>query len=303
LFAVLILMALSCKQTEEKKEEPVEEGRTPVVAESVSSDPMVEYVELNATSSFLQKSYVKSNVNGYLLSSATHLGQYVVKGQQLFTVKTKESQSIGDEVNRLDTGFRFSGKNSIAANESGYVTQLSHQAGDYVQDGEQIAVISNMSSFVFLLDLPYELRQYVVNGRTVQLVLPDGEKLVGNIGSFMPMVDAASQTQSIVIHVSSRHPIPENLIAKVRIVKRQRSNAISLPKTAILTDETQSEFWVMKMTDSATAVKVPIQKGIEAGGRVEILSPRFLPTDMILVSGNYGLQDTARVINQKPLEK
>jgi multidrug efflux pump subunit AcrA (membrane-fusion protein) len=300
--SLLLLLAFSCRQAKETKEEPAVEGRTPVMAEPVSSDPMSEYVELNATSAFLQKSYVKSNVNGYLISNSTHLGDYVTRGRALFTVKTKESQSIGDEVNRLDTSFRFSGTNQILANENGYITQLNHQTGDYVQDGEQLAVISNMASFVFLLDLPYELRQYVLKSKSVQLVLPDGEKLVGQIGSFMPMVDAASQTQSIVIRVSPGHPIPENLIAKVRVVKKERSNATSIPKSAILTDETQSEFWVMKMTDSATAVKVPVQKGMEAGGRVEILSPRFTSSDLILVSGNYGLPDTARVVVTKPGE-
>jgi multidrug efflux pump subunit AcrA (membrane-fusion protein) len=296
-------LALACHQAEQKKEEePAEEGRTPVVAESVSSEPMSEYVELNATSAFLQKSYLKSNVNGYLLSNATHLGDYVTRGQVLFTVKTKESQSIGDAVSRLDTTLKFTGTNTIVATETGYITQLDHQSGDYVQDGEQLAVISNMGSFVFLLDLPYELRPFVVGKRSVQLVLPDGEKMNGSIGSFMPMVDATSQTQGMVIHVSSPHPIPENLIARVRIVKREKADALSLPKAAILTDETQSEFWVMKMMDTATAVKVAVKKGMEAGGRVEILSPRFSASDLILVSGNYGLPDTAKVIMQKPGE-
>jgi hypothetical protein len=61
----------------------------------------------------------------------------------------------------------------------------------------------------------------------------------------------------------------------------------------------QSNFWVMKLIDSTTAVKVPVQKGIESGNRVEILSPKFSPSDMILTSGNYGLPDTAKVIVQQ----
>jgi multidrug efflux pump subunit AcrA (membrane-fusion protein) len=294
-FALLALLASSCKQAEGPKEEPAVEGRTPVRAETVSTGALAEYVELNATSAFLQKSFVKSNVNGYLASTSTRLGQYVNRGQTLFTVRTKESQSIGNAVNGLDSSFRFSGLNAIQANENGFITQLSHHGGDYVQDGEQLAVISNMNSFVFLLDLPYELRPFVLNRRTVQVVLPDGEKLNGSVESFMPSVDAASQTQPIVIRVAAGHPIPENLIARVRVVKKEKASAFSLPRSALLTDETQSEFWVMKMTDSSTAVKVPVQKGMESGGRVEILSPRFAAGDLILVSGNYGLPDTARV--------
>ena len=285
----------SCRSKETENVESALVASTPVTAEQVSTDPMTEYVELNATSFFLQKSYVKSSVNGYLLSTNTRLGLYVNKGQGLFTVRTKESQSIGNAVTQLDSTFKFSGITSIQAGESGYISQLNHQSGDYVQDGEQLAVISNMNSFVFLLDLPYEFRQYVLNRKAVQLVLPDGEKLNGYVESFMPTVDAVSQTQSIVIRVASIHPIPENLIAKVRIIKKEKSNASSVPRSALLTDETQTEFWVMKMTDSMTAVKVAVQKGMETGGRVEILSPHFAPGDLILVTGNYGLPDTAKV--------
>jgi hypothetical protein len=51
----------------------------------------------------------------------------------------------------------------------------------------------------------------------------------------------------------------------------------------------------MKMTDSITAVKVPVDKGIESSGRVEILSPKLKLTDIILLTGNFGIPDTTGV--------
>jgi len=104
----------------------------------------------------------------------------------------------------------------------------------------------------------------------------------------------------MVIKLHTPRPIPENLIAKVRIARTIRNNTVSLPRPAVLTNETQSEFWIMKMTDSSTAVKVPVKKGIETGDRVEILSPPLTPNDKILLSGNYGLPDTAKVIINQP---
>jgi multidrug efflux pump subunit AcrA (membrane-fusion protein) len=90
--------------------------------------------------------------------------------------------------------------------------------------------------------------------------------------------------------------IPENLIAKVRILKSQKGADVqSVPKSAVLTDETESTFWVMRLIDSVTAVRVPVKKGIETTDRVEILQPVFAPGDKILVTGNYGLPDTAKV--------
>jgi multidrug efflux pump subunit AcrA (membrane-fusion protein) len=116
----------------------------------------------------------------------------------------------------------------------------------------------------------------------------------------MPAVDSVSQTQRVLIRVQSATAIPENLIAKVKIIKTQKENVISLPKEAVLSDESQTNFWVMKMIDSATAVKVPVTKGVETGGKVEILEPHFTIGEQVLITGNYGLADTAKVKIVKP---
>ncbi len=268
---------------------------TPVKVTTVDQSSLTDYIELNATSSFLQKNYVKANAIGYIQKVNAQIGHYVNKGEVLFTIKTKESQSIGNSINILDTTFKFSGLNKIKASEHGYITQLSHQVGDYVQDGEQLAIISDRGSFAFIMQLPYELRASVTNNQDVLLSLPDGTKLNGKVNSFMPTVDTLSQTQGIVIKVAGNNAIPENLVARARIVKTARSNTISLPSSAILSNETQTEFWVMKLIDANTAVKTPIKKGIESGDKIEILSPRFSPNDKIIISGNYGLADTAKV--------
>jgi multidrug efflux pump subunit AcrA (membrane-fusion protein) len=268
---------------------------TPVTVATPTKDTMSDYIELNATATFLLKTFIKSNANGYLHSSDIHLGQLVSKGKLLFTVTTKEAQSIGNAVNRLDSTFKFSGTNAIHAAAGGFITQLDHQQGDYVQDGEQLAVISNSNSFAFVMNMPYELRPYIINKSSVLVVLPDGEKLQGTIGEQMPVVDSAAQTQSLVIRVHPTHTIPENLVAKVRIVKTFKPAAVTLPKAAVLTNETQTDFWVMKMIGDSMAVKMPVKKGMESSGRIEIVSPPIGDSDRFLISGNYGLADTAKV--------
>lgn len=300
IFLALILIA-SCK-TPEKKEAPEEShivAGTPVTITGISTAPLTEYIDLNATATFLQKNYIKANINGYIESINIQPGKYVNAGQELFKLKTKEAKSLNNSVTKLDPGFKFSGINKITASTSGYITQLSHQVGDYVQEGEQLAQISNENSFVFLLNLPFELRQYLGANKTVDLLLADGTKLKGTISGAMPNVDPASQTQSIEIRVSGIKNIPENLIAKVRLLKSNKTKAISLPKSALLTNDVQTEFWVMQLTDSTTAVKVAVKKGIETNGMVEILYPAFKETDKFLLTGNYGLPDTAKVVVEK----
>ncbi|QTE40129.1 efflux RND transporter periplasmic adaptor subunit [Mucilaginibacter gossypii] len=297
LFAGLLTLLYSCKGNTPADDAGDAEtaAQTPVTVTTVADSAMVDYIDLSATSVFQQKNVVKANANGYIQKVNILPGHYVNKGEFLFSIKTKEAQSIGNSINVLDTTFKFSGVNKIKAAGNGYVTQLNHQQGDYVQDGEQLAVISDRSSFVFVMQLPYELRSYVKNNQDVQLVLPGGEKLTAQVSSSMPAVDSLSQTQGIVLKVNSTNPIPENLVAKARIIKSIRPHTRSLPKSAILSNETQTEFWVMKLINPTTAVKTAITKGIETGGRVEILTPKFSANDKIVVTGNYGLADTAKV--------
>lgn len=295
LLVFFVTSGLSCANREPDTVEQTIPVQVPVTVTGISREPLEEYIDLSATSSFLLKNYIKANATGYLQSSQIQPGQFVQAAQALFTIKTKEAEILGNTVNKLDSSFKFSGTNIIRAGTAGFISQINHQSGDYVQDGEQLAVINDARSFVFIMELPYELRAYVKLGDRLQVNLPDGEKIPGQVSSLMPTVEAVSQTQDIVIKVNSIHTIPENLVAKVRIPKVIRNNAISLPKAAVLSDETQTNFWVMKMTDSVTAVKIPVKKGIEAAGRIEILSPVFSAADKILLSGNYGLPDTARV--------
>ncbi len=272
--------------------------RTPVSVTTVSQMHLNEYIELNATSTFMQQNYVKSNLNGYIQKSNIKYGDYVHQGEVLFVLKTKEAKAIGNAVNQLDSSFNFSGVNTVRSNASGYVMMVNHQPGDYVQDGEQLAVISDSKSFMFVMNVPYEDNPYVSTGKRVQLILPGNEVLEGTISSSMPVVDSVSQTQSYSIRVNTNHNIPQNLIAKVKILKSSVSDAQTLPKQSILSDETQTKYWVMKLINDSTAVQVPVKTGIEQGDTVQILSPQFSADAKILSAGNYGLSDTASVIVQ-----
>ncbi len=301
-FVLLAAMFTACKSKAEEdkkeaapKEEKTESGATPVTLTEPLTGTMTDAVELNAVSSFLLKTNVKSSANGYLQLVNAEMGRYVTKGQELFIVKTKEAQSLGNTITSLDTSLHFDGVIHIKSPGTGYITQLNYRTGDYVQDGEQLVTITDTKSFVFILNLPYELKPYLPANRELQLKLADGTMLNGHVDMALPTVDAVSQTQNYVIKVNTDKQIPENLIAKVSLVKNAKSNTISLLKSAVLTDEIQSQFWIMKMIDSTTAVKVPVTKGLETADKVEILSPVLKANDKILLTGNYGLPDTAKV--------
>ncbi len=296
---LFVLLAASCNFGKSPASEAVPEGRIPVTVTTVKIGELNECVELNATSQFLLKTSVKSVTNGYLQEVNIRLGQQISEGERLFVIRSKEAQNLGNTFNKADSLFHFDGKIKINSPGSGYVLQLAYREGDYVQDGETIATIGDSKSLVFVLELPYELKSYLAANKLVVLSLPDGTKVKGVVTSAMPNVDVLSQTQGYLIRIDNSKPIPENLVAKIQFIKKESHNAMILPKEAILTNEVQSQFWIMQMSDSSTAIKVLIEKGIEAGDSVEILSPHFKPDQKILVTGNYGLSDTAKVVIEK----
>ncbi|MEO7209404.1 MAG: HlyD family efflux transporter periplasmic adaptor subunit [Chitinophagaceae bacterium] len=297
----LILFSVSCNSADTSAT-PDESSNTvtPVTVTSVSNTILSDSVILNATATYLQKWIVRANATGYIQSANLILNGNVQRGQMLFTIKTKEAVSLGNTINQLDSSFRFSGINSIHSNKTGFVSEMNHQAGDYVQDGDQLAVITDTHSFVFLLDLPYELRPYILNKKSLEIVLPDNEKLTGYINGDMHTIDPSSQMQKVILQVSPGHPIPENLVGKVVVIKNNERLVPVLPKEAVVSNEMQNEFWVMKLTDSSLAVKIPIKKGLESNGLIEIISPQFSPTDKIIITGNYGLEDSSKVVVLKP---
>ncbi len=68
-----------------------------------------------------------------------------------------------------------------------------------------------------------------------------------------------------------------------------------MPKEAVLGNETQTEFWIMKVINDSTAIRINIRKGYENNNEIEIIEPGFLESDRIILSGNYGLSDTAGI--------
>ncbi|HEU4717527.1 MAG TPA: HlyD family efflux transporter periplasmic adaptor subunit [Bacteroidia bacterium] len=294
-FLAVIFFAAGCSApAADEEEDSAANVVTPVNVTHVLSGPISSITELSAVTMFQKKISVRAPVSGYISEVDVNPGSTVREGQALFSVKTKEASAL-DRQHVHDSLLGFPGDISIAAQKAGTITSLSHQKGDFVQEGDELAVISDASSLVFLLQVPFEMRTFIKTGMDCSIVLPGGQELPGKITGSLPEVDAASQTQQFIVKANSTQPIPENLVARVRIVKSTKQNATIIPKTAVLTDETQSEFWVMKLISDSVAVKTIITKGIENRDTVEILSPAFTKDDLLVTEGNYGLPDTAKV--------
>lgn len=292
-FSALVMTVLfSCGQKTESSASDTTE--TPVTVTPAAVRHMVSSTDLPATSIFLKRSTLKATVSGTIRKASVMQGDKVVENQVLFTMKTKESMAL-ENSEKKDTTLSFSGLIEIKSPGNGIISSVSHQPGDYVQEGDELAVISEKNSLVFILDVPVELEKYMALNKHCLIDLPDSRPINGTITGKLSEMDLQTQTLKYMIKPSEIADLPENLIANVRLITSEKDSAIVLPRKAILSNETMTEFWVMKLINDSTAVKVPVKKGIENIDEVEITDPVFTPADRILLTGNYGLPDTARV--------
>jgi multidrug efflux pump subunit AcrA (membrane-fusion protein) len=289
------LITFGCRQSATTDEKDIK-AATPVTVTGISEGPLTDFAEFNATSAFQNKSTLRSTANGFLSAVKVNPGDPVSCGKVLFTLITKEAAALKNSNVSNDSSWQFKGEIKISALQNGIVSSVGHQLGDYVQEGDELATLADPSSQMFYLQVPFEMAHNIRTGQTCEIKLPDEKRIRGRIGAVLPSADLQSQSMAIVVKPEKAEKIPENLIVRVRIARSVKKEACALPKEAVLTDETQTAFWVMKLINDTVAVKIPIQKGIEEDGKIEILEPAFRKSDRIILSGNYGMEDTARVI-------
>lgn len=287
------LLLLSCRNSAPAAEDE-NVVRTPVTIVPVEYKPVASTVALPAVATFLNRNIIRATATGTIQKVLINQGENVVNDQLLFVIRTREAMAL-DKKEQSDTSLSFNGLINIASRTTGVINSIAYQKGDFVQEGDEMAIVSEQNSLVFILEVPFELDKYIEKNRDCSIILPDSRQIRGKISGKLPEMDIQSQTIRYVVRPSAVVHLPGNLIASINLVKSATEKALVLPKEAVLGDETQTEFWVMKLLNDSTAIKINVKKGFENNEEVEITSPEFLPSDRIVLTGNYGLSDTALV--------
>jgi len=284
-----LVLLNSCRNNQGSEEKAVR-AVVPVTVTAVRTGTMTEYAEFPATSSFLEKAVIKSPITGYVEKCFVSAGDRAIKNELLFELRTREATVLyQDSVHALG----ITGLIQVRASIEGLVTIINHPKGDFMQEGEPLCTLVLPQSLVFILELPYELKDYIRLGNECVLLLPDNEKLSATIHAVLPAMTGSSQTIRVILEPRKTMPLPENLMAKVKIVRSLKNHVLILPKSSVLSDEVMKSFWVMKLVNDTMAVKVPVKTGITGTDSIEVVSPAFTAADRILTSGNYGIGDTA----------
>lgn len=290
----LILLITGCHNVQEK--EVVTTPKAIVEAVTFKSGSISEEINFQAQSGYQIKNIVLAPIDCYVQKAFIMTGDKVIAGQVLYEIVTKEGKATE---HLKDTIYNNIGIIRIKANNSGIVSSVQTQTGDFVSAGNQMCEISNISSLVFTLQVPFEYNSLIKAGATCQITLPDGNNLHGTVKSELGQMNLDGQTRQYLVKPLTSTFIPENLLATVKVTTKKIDSPQILPVGCLLTDEMMKNFWVMKLINDTTAVKVNVTLGLKNKAEVEIANPTFNPSDRILSSGNYGLTDTALVKVEK----
>ena len=273
---------------------------------SVERENLNDTIYLTASSFYNNKTIVIAPISGYLSEVNVTNGLNISKNRKVFEILTKEFNALKSSKDILDSLYigKRTGKIEIAAPSSGQISDLNTLQGQYVQEGSALCTIVDMSSLLFKLYVPLQYNSDIKAGIKCTLVMPDGKITNGSVSNMLAKTELNSQTEVYFMRPSAGMKIPEGINVKVYIVKQKKFDSQILPKNAVLSNETLTEYWVMKLINDSTAIKVPVKIGIANQNIVEIKEPQFSLGDRIISTGNYGLPDTALVnISDEPGEK
>lgn len=271
---------------------PVVENGTPVKVTMVSKKFMNDTLALYGKLLYLEKTPITSPISGFIKSVNISAGDRPMVGKSLFTLKTKESAAYPESI--ADTLFKNNVIN-IKAQHHFRIDSVLKKSGDFIQEGEVLAITVDLSSMVVQLNFPFEKNYIVKRGVNCSVIFPDHKIYSAKVSMILSEADAASQTQQAYLQFNTSEIFPENLNVRVNFIDAAEQESFILPVSAILTDETLNEYWIMKLLNDTTAIRQDVTIGRKTKAEVEITEPVFLPEDRILIEGNYGLPDTAKV--------
>jgi multidrug efflux pump subunit AcrA (membrane-fusion protein) len=258
----------------------------------------IEHTEkIGASTIYLQRSQVTAPVAGYISSVQLKSGDKVHKGQLLYSIETKERRALGQWQESADSVSSNYGIIKVYAAIDGIITTIDkQQSGEFVTEGSVLCSIASPGSLYFQLNIPYEYEKFIAQNPVCTITMPDGKQIKAML--VKPLAQATSGLQSISYLAKPENFsafLPENLTATASLVTYKKNNAQLLSKQAVLSDELMGHFWVMQLQNDSTAIKIPVVTGEKNDSLIEIVKPILLPGDRILLTGNYGLSDTATV--------
>jgi HlyD family secretion protein len=180
---------------------------------------------------------------------------------------------------------------------SGVVARRLLNAGDTADPATPILQVVDLETVVINASLPADSSAPI---RVQQLghvrsAAQPGVSFPATVTAISPVVDPQSNTLAVQLRCANRQgALKEGQSVTVQITTGMRRGALTVPKTALVPDPEKLDQRLVYKFKAGKITRVPVQTGIEEGGRVEIISG-LVGGESVAASGAYGLPDDTAV--------
>jgi RND family efflux transporter MFP subunit len=207
--------------------------------------------------------------------------------------------SVAEARSAVVAAARLAGREVVRAPFAGVVVARSHQPGDLVEPGapEPILRVVDPSRLQVEAAVPAVELGHVAAGSPARIhgaSFPDQQ---ARVAARPAAVDPATGTALVRLAFATPPPFPAGLAVDVEIDGPEHAAAALVPATAVVAEGAES--FVYTVDARHKAHRRPVQVGVVANGRAEILSG-VAAGETVVVSGQTALPDGAMVEPAEP---
>ena len=175
---------------------------------------------------------------------------------------------------------------TVYSKESGYITSIDVQEGDYVSEGGSIIQLADLSTLWAEAQVyTSQSAQLNTNGLvTVQIPDMPGKEFQGKIQFVNPEISTDQRLNLIRVTIPNQSNQLKPGMAAYVVLRGRQSNSLSLPTDAVLRDGKGASVWVQ--TEKNTFKNKMVTVGMESGDRIEI-TYGLAPGEAVVTRGTY----------------
>ena len=178
-------------------------------------------------------------------------------------------------------------KKTIRAPFNGLVITRRVDRGEWISEGETVAVIGKDDHIDIIADIPERYIRYIVPDMPVNATV-NGNQLRANVIAVVPRGDVATRTFPVKIRTANQYALIEGMSARVVLPTADSVRALIVPRDAVIRKFGQT---VVFAASESKARMIPVTvigyNGLNAG----IESTDLKPGMLIVLEGNERLRD------------
>ena len=192
----------------------------------------------------------------------------------------------------------------IYADNSGVVTQLKVELGNYIKKGQPLLHMTNLSSLWVELDAYERDLNWLKTGQKVLLNIQGGKrsKYKGSIDYIDPFINAKTRTAKVRVVLSNAGELKPEMFASGEIaVTKAKEQVIAIPKSAVMWTGQRSIVYIE--IERHTFVLKEVQLGKDLGEHYEVVSGldkgiRIVKTGTFVIDAAAQLQGKPSMMNK-----